>query len=265
MHSHKLFEDVHESAYTVLKEHRSTLPDSPDVTAARDNADCYEGYLELGNALVRQFRYYEAIEAFSLAVKEKPEELRPLRLRAARYLTTLQIDNATADFRKCLDLGGEELDVKYRLGLCAYYCEDYALAMNYFEQCEPIAEDSMKIAAIYWHSIAAFRCGEKPTLLEKYHVGMNVGHHIGYEKCSGVYSGAYLLEDVLKETEETESDLDYAILAYGLAEYMLCTDRREQGEELLNRIIKREGFWPCFAYLAAWNDIYNKPSEVTNV
>ena len=265
MHSHKLFEDVHESAYTVLKEHSSTLPDSLDVTAARAKADCYEGYLELGNALVRQFRYHEAIEAFTLAVNEKPEELRPLRLRAARYLTTLQLVNAAADFKKCLELGGEELDVKYRLGLCAYYSADYVLAMDYFEQCEPIAEDSMKIAAIYWHSIAAFRCGEAPKLLDKYHVGMNVGHHIGYEKCSGVYSGAYLFENILRETEEIESDLDYAILAYGLAEYMLCTGNKEQGMELLRKIIKREGFWPCFAYLAAWNDVYNKNTEVTNV
>lgn len=265
MQMHKPFDDVHESAVTVLREHRSTLQDSPEVASARARADSYEGRLELGKALVRQFRYHEAIDVFTLAVKERPDELQPLRLRAGRYLTTLQPDKATADFKKCLELGGEELDVKYRLGLCAYYSHDYPLAMEYFAQCEPIAPDSMKVAAMYWHSLAAFRCGAEPVLLEKFHVGMEVGHHIGYEKCSGVYCGAYRLEDIVRETEATENDLDFAILGYGLAAYMLSTGRIEQGEEWMGKTLSRDGFWPCYAYLAAWNDVYGEKPEVPNV
>lgn len=256
-HSHKPFDDIHESADTILKNLPVSIADSPAVSAARAAANDFDGYIALGNALVRQFRYREAIEAYTAAIDERPTELLPLRLRAARYLTTLQTDKAADNFRKCLELGGEELDIKYRLGLCCYYAKSYSKAMEYFAECEPIAPDSMKIAAIYWHSLSAFRCGAEPSLLEKYHPGMDVGHHIGYEKCSGVFSGSYRLEDMLDELEKTESDLDFAILAYGLCGYLEHTGRVAESAELSEKLLSRDGFWPCFAYLAAWNDKYN--------
>jgi len=79
--------------------------------------------------LSTQLRYREAADAFSLALAERPDDLDALCLRAGRYLSTLQSDKAYADFEKCLALGGEELDIKYRLGLCANYAGNYPRAM----------------------------------------------------------------------------------------------------------------------------------------
>lgn len=63
----------------------------------------------------------------------EPENLSLLRLRAGRYLTTLQSDPAIADFEKCLTLGAEKLDCLYRIGLAQYYAGRYEQAMEAFE------------------------------------------------------------------------------------------------------------------------------------
>ncbi len=72
--------------------------------------------MALGKALSQQLRYREAIDAYTEGLKSEPENLPLLRLRAGRYLTTLQNDLAIADFKKCLSLGADKPDCLYRIG-----------------------------------------------------------------------------------------------------------------------------------------------------
>ena len=45
-------------------------------------------------------------------------------------------------------------------------------------------------------------------------------------------------------------DLEYSIVLYGLFWYPDCDEQ----ECLYEKLLSRGGFWPSFAYLAAWND-----------
>ena len=45
-------------------------------------------------------------------------------------------------------------------------------------------------------------------------------------------------------------DLEYSIVLYGLLWYPDC----DKQEHLYEKLLSRGGFWPSFAYLAAWND-----------
>ena len=180
----------------------------------------------------------------------EPENLSLLRLRAGRYLTTLQSDPAIADFEKCLTLGAEKLDCLYRIGLAQYYAGRYEQAMEAFEGCMPLCDDEMGIAVLYWHTLSAVRTEKAPTLLKYYRPDMAVGHHTAYEKAMRVWSGTTPHAAALEMLEREEDDLEYGITLYGLLWHPDCTER----ERLSQVLLRRDGFWPSFAYLAAWKD-----------
>lgn len=198
--------------------------------------------------------YREAAEAFSLALRIKPDDLEALRLRAGRYLSTLQTGKAYADLLRCLTLGGDALDIKYRLGLSDYFAGNFSRAMQHFEACMPLADDEMGIAVIYWHTLCAYRCVASAGLLAAYHTGTEVGHHFAYEKAVRVFSKSCAANDMLEELDSESEDLHYTITAYGLSLFLRQTGREAEGGILFENVIERNSFWPCYAYLAAWND-----------
>ena len=233
----------------------SGIPDSDAVRQARALPPTAEHYAVLGKALSRQLRYREAIESYSAGLTLEPENLPLLRLRAGRYLTTLQSDRAIRDFEGCLALGAEKLDCLYRMGLAHFYAGRCIEALAQWEACMPLCDDEMGIAVLYWHTLCSARAGRQPALLKQYHTGMTVGHHTAYEKAMGVWSGAAQWLPVLRELEEAD-DLEYSIGVYGLLWHPACKNR----ESLWEKLLRRDGFWPSFAYLAAWNDARNTGS-----
>ena len=231
----------------------SGIPDSAAVRQARALPPSAEHYALLGKALSRQLRYREAIESYSAGLALEPENLPLLRLRAGRYLTTLQSDSAIRDFEACLRLGAEKLDCLYRMGLARYYAGQYRAAAKIWEDCIHLCDDEMGIAVIYWHTLSAIRAGIPPVLLRQYHTGMAVGHHTAYEKAMQVWGGAQTLPRALRKLEQEQDDLEYGIVLYGLLYHPDCPDRKN----LLEKLLRRNGFWPGFSYLAAWNDARN--------
>lgn len=250
----KPFDDLHASLESQLGDAPLNLPDSEAVAKARALSVDAAGWTSLGQALSRQLRYRDAIEAYTMALTLQPDDAAALRLRAGRYLTTLQTDAALCDFARCLQMGGDELDIRYRMGLCEYYAGHDVAAMAEFERCMPLCDDEMGIAAIYWHTLCAYRSQREPTLLGRYHLGMKVGHHTAYEKAVRVCADAMQAEEAMTALAQEQDDMDYAITAYGLCGYFRYNGQEELADDLLERILARDGFWPCFAYLAAWND-----------
>lgn len=230
----------------------SGIPDSAAVRQARALPLSPESYGVLGKALSRQLRYREAIESYSAGLMLEPENLPLLRLRAGRYLTTLQPDAAIRDFEACLALGADKLDCLYRMGLACYYAGQYSAAAEIWEDCVRLCDDEMGIAVIYWHTLSAIRAGMSPVLLRQYHAGMAVGHHTAYEKAMQVWNGAQTLPRMLRALEQEQDDLEYGIVLYGLLYHPDCSDRKD----LLGKLLPRDGFWPGFSYLAAWNDAH---------
>ena len=258
----KYFADIHASAASQLGDALCTLEDTPEVTALRGTED-YDNLVSLGNALCYQMRFCEAIEVYTKAVKQNPDRMDAYRRRAARYLTTLQPDLAIQDFLRCRELGGDEGDLSYRLGICRYLTGEYGQAMEELERCYPLHGDEMGIAVIYWHTLSAWRAGEAPALLERsYHPGMEVGHHTAYELCMALASGNTALPAVMERLEHEESDLEYSMLSYGSAVYLAQQGEKAAADRLIRSIVERDGFWVSYAYLAAWNDTQSLPAPL---
>ena len=244
------FDELHAGIESQILNLPAGIPDSETVTQAKALPDSIEKFLALGKAFSRQLRYREAIDAYTDGLKLEPENLPLLRLRAGRYLTTLQSDLAIADFEKCLSLGEEKLDCLYRIGLSQYYTGRYEQAMVTLENCLPLCDEEMGIAVIYWHTLSAVRAEKAPTLLKYYRLDMAVGHHTAYEKAIQVWNGTTSLSAMLQMLESEKDDLEYGIVLYGLLWYPDCDEQ----EHLYEKLLSRDGFWPSFAYLAAWRD-----------
>ena len=244
------FDALHAGIESQILNLPAGIPDSQAVTQAQALPDSIEKFLALGKAFSRQLRYREAIDVYTEGLKLEPENLPLLRLRAGRYLTTLQSNPAIADFEKSMSLGAERLDCLYRIGLAHYYAGRYAQALETFENCMPLCDEEMGIAVLYWHTLSAVHAEKASTLLKYYRPDMAVGHHTAYEKAMRVWSGTTPLAAALEMLEREEDDLEYGITLYGLLWHPDCAEKARLSKVLL----RRDGFWPSFAYLAAWND-----------
>ena len=202
------FDELHAGVGSQIMNLPAGIPDSEAVTQAKALPDSVGKFMALGKALSRQLRYREAIDAYTEGLKTEPESLPLLRLRAGRYLTTLQNDLAIADFKKCLSLGADKPDCLYRIGLAHYYAGRYAQAIEMFENCMPLCDEEMGIAVIYWHTLSAAWAKKPPALLKDYHPGMAVGHHTAYEKAMQVWSGTTPLPAMLQMLEDEKDDLE---------------------------------------------------------
>lgn len=99
------------------------------------------------------------------------------------------------------------------------------------------------------------------TLLDScYHPGMDVGHHTAYEAAMSTAAGYIDVSETMARLEQETDDLEYSICAYGVAKMLLHREKKEEANILLQSIVRRDSFWICYAYLAAWNDL-NKTSE----
>lgn len=244
------FDALHAGIESQILNLPAGIPDSEAVTQANALPDSIEKFLALGKAFSRQLRYREAIDAYTEGLKLEPENLPLLRLRAGRYLTTLQSNPAIADFEKSMSLGAERLDCLYRIGLAYYYVGRYAQAIETFENCMPLCDEEMGIAVLYWHTLSAVRAEKAPTLLKYYRLDMAVGHHTAYEKAIQVWNGTTSLPTMLQTLESEKDDLEYGITLYVLLWNPDCIEK----EHLSQNLLCRDGFWSSFDYLAAWND-----------
>lgn len=254
----KYFDDIHASWKSQLSGAAEEIADSDTVSSARLAAHSADGLTALGDALTRQLRYREAAKAYSAALEQMPDDLNILRRRAGRYLSTLQCRAALEDLERCLILGGDELDIRYRMGLCHYFMRQFPSMQKEMLSCFPLCDDEMGIAVIFWHTVGSYRLGNEPILLEEYSSGMAVGHHTAYERAVSVFAGVRGFNDVYDEAMNERDDLESSIMLYGLYAYASHSIGAVRADAILTQVLQRDGFWPCYAYLAAWNDAHNR-------
>ena len=126
----------------------------------------------------------------------------------------------------------------------------------------------MYIADVYWLVLSQLRAEKadeaQKTLKQHYRPDLYVGRHTSYEKAMRVAAGFAPMEDMLAELDAEPDDLQFAMTAYGLCVLLETHGETEKADALREKLLKRDGFWFCFSYLAAYSD-YNytvKPATV---
>lgn len=148
----------------------------------------------------------------------------------------------------------DDPDMKYKKGIGHFYLGEFEECMREQAEAYPFFNDEMGVAAIYWHTVAAWKCGKEPSLLkEKYHYGMDVGHHTAYNKALATAAGILPLGSALKMLSFEHRPLEFSIFAYGAACYLESLGSKEEAKALLVKVVEDDRFWITYAYLAAWN------------
>lgn len=237
---------------TQLGNEPCTVEDTEDMFWLRESDD-YKSRFHLGNALARQYRFREAVQAYQNAARIRTDDWKLFYSMAGAYLTLLHFEEAMAGYRRCLQLCADKKTIAYPLGIACYFQKNYEKAAERFEECLP-CDDEMAIAVIYWHTLSCFRAGREPTMLKYYYADMKVGHHTAYLLAVSVFCGEISWEQAASALEQEQDDLNYVIAMYGLCGYLDMCGKKSESEQCMNLLLKHDDVWPCVAYLAAWND-----------
>lgn len=247
------FEDVRSTAEAELAGKNIYVGDSAAVAEARKNASSPEGLIVLGDALANQMRYREALECYTKAYGLDPKT-EYLRKMAGKELSLIMTGPARDHLMECLEAGWDIGDVYYQLALCDYFEGKYASARKSFAKMLNLYNDEMGIAVIYWHTMASFKLGEEPVLLEKVRDDMDIGHHTAYFGAMQTAKGKMTPEELYERIAAEDYDVDYGIMLYGLREYLASAGDRSRYEEFTSSILERDSWWITFAYLACWKE-----------
>ena len=222
--------------------------------------DDYQSRMALGNALAGQYRFKEAMIAYEGAKKIRRDDWQLYNRLGGASLTLRRFGAAWEHYQACLKLGAPIQAVALQIGVWHYLQGQYRKAAKWFARCLPCG-DELAIAAIYWHTLSCYRCGEKPELLSQYHKDMDVGHHTAYRLCVSVFSGETDWRGALEQIRQERSELNIVISLYGLSCYLGLIGEAEKSASCLRELLEHDALWPCIAYLAAWNDIATDNSK----
>ncbi|MBK5252201.1 MAG: hypothetical protein JJE29_06165 [Peptostreptococcaceae bacterium] len=245
-------EQIRAPLNTQLGNEPCTVEDTGDMFWLRESDD-YLSRFHLGNALAKQYRFREAVQAYQNAARIRTDDWKLFYSMAGTDLTLRHFEVAMAGYRRCLELGADRKMVAYPLGIACYLQNDYGRAMDWFTECLPCG-DEMAIAVIYWHTLSCLRAGREATMLKYYHADMKVGHHTAYLLAVSVLCGESSWEQAASALRQEQDDLNYVIAMYALCGHLDFCGKKSESEQCMNLLLEHDEVWPCIAYLAAWNE-----------
>lgn len=256
----KYFADVHASHESQLQNLPHGLLTRTKFSPAAQSRRRMKRFWSWRTLLCWQLRFREAIDALTQAIALEPERMEAYRKRGPKYLDTLQFEQALTDYTHCEQADGVSVMSRYRIGMAHYLMGKYGDAICAFSDSLAIApqDDDMYIADVYWLVLSQLRAGKadeaQKTLQQHYRPDMYVGHHTAYEKAMRVAAGFAPMEDMLAELDAEPDDLQFAMTAYGLCVLLETHGEAEKADALREKLLKHDGFWFCFSYLAAYHD-----------
>lgn len=231
-----------------------TVEDTEEMFWLRESDD-FQSRVALGNALVAQYRFRDAISAYRSALAIRGDDKAVYSRLGGSYLTIRCFPEAKACYTRALELGAAPGSIAFPMGVWHYLKGEYAAAAEQFSACLPCG-DELAIAVIYWHTLSCYQAGAAPELLSAYRREMDVGHHTAYQLAVAVFCGDVLWEDAAARAEQDPSDLNACIVLYGICGYLRAVGQPEASVPLLSLLLARSSCWPCISYLAAWNDAH---------
>jgi tetratricopeptide (TPR) repeat protein len=218
-------------------------------------------------------QFHAAIETYTRGVALAPDDVRMLRFRGHRYISTRRFDLAVADLRKALVLAPSSFDVIYHLGLAHYLSGEFDEAARIYRSClettsdpRPLPEgwrsctktrstDNDRVALTDWLYRALRRAGqhdEARALLAGITADMRVGENEAYFTALRFYAGAVTEEAAMTPATKNENRL--VTVGYGVAVFHLAAGDFDRACLLLQRIAD-EPNWNAFGVIAAEVDL----------
>ncbi len=269
LHPPALEPDVYARREQELSEARAAREAHPDDATAR---------IWLGRRLSNLYRYREAVIVFDEGTADFPNDPRLWRHLGHRQITLRRLPQAEASLQRASELielypdevepplepkaHGVEIDwlyhsIWYHLALAHFLQADWPQAELCWRRCLAVSKnDDARCAAGAW-LYAALRSqskdAEAKAMLEGFSRQMNVVEYHSYHRLLLLFRGEEDAEVLLQSARDT-GGVDFATLAFGIANWHLVEGRPDRAEELW-REITADPMWPAFGHIAAEADL----------
>lgn len=249
-----------------------------DLAAARKELEEHpndpERIIWVGRRLGYLWRMQEAIDVYTEGLARFPDHPALLRHRGHRYISLRQFDRAIADLQQAGKLAGRvddviekdgqpnssgvplttlKFNIWYHLGVAKYLTGDYWGAREAFVENVKFCggHDDNIVAVSDWLYLTAKRLkkdDEARRYLASIRREMRIVENRAYHRRLLLYKGMITPEELLSDAKEP--GVDFATVRYGLAEWYLHQNRREEAVKVLEEIVASDQ-WPAFGYIAA--------------
>lgn len=259
---------------SLLGKRHFARPDTDGAVAKADAAlaaDPQNLDLLLAAARARDgiWQYREAIELYSRGVARAPKDVRFLRFRGHRYISTRKFDLAVADLERAAVLAPTSFDVAYHLALAYYLRREFDKAAAIYQGCldakvdpSPLPEgwrsctgvktnDGDRVAVSDWLYRSLRRAGRHDaaaSLAATIGEGLETGENAAYYSALRFYRGRATEAQVLPAAAAADNTL--ATVGYAVGNYYLLEGQSEKACALWRRIIDAPT-WNAFGYIAA--------------
>jgi len=248
------------------------------LTEARKNAETdasADNLIWLGRRIAYLGHYKNAIQVFTEGAEKFPDDARFLRHRGHRFITLRCFDLAIADFNRAVKLIKGKLDqiepdglpnarntptstlqsnIWYHLGLAHYLKGDFKAALKAYREAEKVSTNpDMMVATTNWLYMTLRRLGrekEATKVVAAIKPDLDVIENADYYKLIRLYQGKTSVDDLLKEVNGPGSALSKASIGYGLGNWFLYNNRRDEAEKIFRQIILGNQ-WASFGHIAA--------------
>ncbi|WP_245550436.1 tetratricopeptide repeat protein [Gracilimonas tropica] len=222
--------------------------------------------------------YRQAVQLFTDAIHQFPEEPRLYRHRGHRYITLRAFDLAIQDFQKAVRLFEGQQDITeqdglpnkqntplsslqtntwYHLGLANYLKGEYEQAnLAYENGLQVSTNNDMTVAFSYWKYMTLRKLGrdvEAGNLLETISPNMELIENTSYHELLMVFKGIFTQEELLSQEN---SELDNATLGYGLGFWHDINGRSERAQKIWQQVYDSKN-WAAFGYIASEAELAN--------
>ena len=217
-------------------------------------------------------QYRQAVQLFTDAIEQFPNEPRLYRHRGHRYITLRAFDQAIDDFQKAARLfeGQEDIieqdglpndqnqplsslqtNTWYHLGLAHYLKGEYEQANLAYQTGLQVADNNdMAVAFTYWKYMTLRKLGrdvDAGNLLETISPDMDLIENTSYHELLMVFKGVFTPEELLSQEN---SELDNATLGYGLGFWHHINGRNERAQKIWQQVYD-SGNWAAFGFIAS--------------
>jgi len=216
-------------------------------------------------------RFRESVPLYTRGIDDYPGDVRFLRFRGHRFISTRKFDFAISDLKRAAEMAPASFDVSYHLALAYYMRGDYNHAAREYQRCLAMApaakpafmkgmpadwracyamEDDPRIAITEWAWRALRRAGkpeEAAKLLETIHPQMTVTENKSYFRTLLLYKG------LRTEEQMSEPPMDgnaVPTIGYGVGLWHWLNGRKEQACTTWERVVSGEN-WAAFGFIGA--------------
>ncbi|MBM3767456.1 MAG: hypothetical protein FJW32_18855 [Acidobacteria bacterium] len=238
-----------------------------DIALAKDQNSA-ELLLAAARARDVLLRFSESIPLYTRGIDEHPGDVRFLRFRGHRFISTRKFDFAVADLKKAAEMAPASFDVSYHLGLAFYLRGDFNHAAREYQRCLALAgqpqpdflkglpagwrpcyamDDDSRVAITEWTWRALRRAGkpdEAAKLLATISETMNVKENQSYFKTLLLYKG-------VAQSAAGEGGNAVPTIGYGVGLWHHLNGRKEQACREWQRAAGDVENWSAFGLIAA--------------